>query len=128
MPTSTPSDRRYLATHEWHKVDGPLVAIGLTQFAVDELTDITYVALPRVGDAVTAGARFGDIESVKATSELYCGISGSVAEVNSELNANPGVVNTDPYGEGWLIKVKAANPADVNTLLTVEQYLEKTGH
>jgi len=126
MPT--PSDRRYLATHEWHKLDGAVVTIGLTQFAADELTDITFVSLPKVGTAVTAGGRFGEIESVKATSDLYSGIAGTVTEVNAELTASPGLVNSDPYNKGWLIRVKAANPADVNNLLPVDQYLQKTGH
>src|SRR5271170_5216933 len=105
---TTPSDRRYLATHEWHKLDGPTVTIGLTQFAADELTDITYVSLPKVGDAITAGGRFGEIESVKATSDLYSGVAGTVTAVNGELTANPGLVNSDPYAAGWMIRVKPA--------------------
>jgi glycine cleavage system H protein len=125
---STPSDRRYLATHEWHKLDGPTVIIGLTQFAADELTDVTFVSLPKVGDAVKAGSRFGEIESVKATSDLYSGIDGTVTEVNGELTASPGLVNTDPYEKGWMIRVKPASAADVNKLLPVDQYLAKTGH
>ena len=125
---TTPSDRRYLATHEWHKLDGSTVTIGLTQFAADELTDVTFVSLPKVGDAVKAGSRFGEIESVKATSDLYSGIDGTVTEINGELTASPGLVNTDPYDKGWMIRVKPANPADVNALLPVDQYLAKTGH
>lgn len=124
----TPSDRRYVATHEWHKLEAGIVTIGLTKFAVDELADITFVSLPKIGQAVTAGGRFGEIESVKATSDLYSGVAGSVTEINSDLNTNPGVVNTDPYEKGWLIRLKPANPADVEKLLTVEQYLKATGH
>ncbi|HEX8913941.1 MAG TPA: glycine cleavage system protein GcvH [Humisphaera sp.] len=128
MATTPPSDRRYLESHEWHKLDGDAVTIGITQVAADELTDITYVALPKVGTKVSAKGRFGEIESVKATSDLYSGVAGEVVAVNDALNANPGLVNTDPYNAGWMIKVKPANPADVNGLLAVEDYLKKTGH
>lgn len=125
---TTPSDRRYLATHEWHKLDGNLVTIGLSQFAADELTDVTFVSLPKVGDAVAAGQRFGEIESVKATSDLYSGIAGTVSAVNDDLTKNPGLVNTDPYDKAWMIRVKPANAADVDKLLPVDQYLKKIGH
>ena len=124
----TPSDRRYTSTHEWHKLEGGIVTIGLTKFAVDELADITFVSLPKVGQAVSAGGRFGEIESVKATSDLYSGVEGNVTETNSELNTNPAVVNSDPYGKGWLIRLKPNNPGDIDKLLTVEQYLKATGH
>jgi glycine cleavage system H protein len=125
---TTPSDRRYLATHEWHKLDGGIVTIGLTQFAVDELADITFVSLPKVGQAVTPGQRFGEIESVKATSDLFSGVSGAVTEVNAELSASPGIVNADPYAKGWLIKIKPSNPSEFDKLLSVEAYLKETGH
>lgn len=128
MPNPTPSDRRYLPTHEWHKLEGDLVTIGLTQFAVDELTDITYVSLPKIGANLAAGARFGEIESVKATSDLYCGIAGTVAQVNGELTANPGIVNADPYGKGWLIRVKPIDLGQIDQLLPVDEYLKQTGH
>jgi glycine cleavage system H protein len=123
-----PSDRRYLATHEWHKLDGELVVIGITQIAADELTDITFVSLPKVGEAIAAHGRFGEIESVKATNDLYSGVAGSVVEVNSELTANPGLVNSDPYGKGWMIKIKPASLAGLYELLPVEEYLKKVGH
>ena len=128
MPSTPPTDRAYLETHEWHKLDGDTVTIGITQIAADELTDITYVSLPAVGSAVTKGQRFGEIESVKATSDLYSGVSGTVTQINEQLASNPGLVNNDPYGMGWMIKVKADNPAEVNKLLSVEDYLKKTGH
>src|SRR3982751_4388287 len=124
----TPSDRRYLQTHEWHKPDGDVVTIGITQFAADELTDITYVSLPKPGTKVQANGRFGEIESVKATSDLYSGVSGTVTEVNEQLASNPGLVNNDPYGMGWMIKVRATNPADAKKLLPADEYLKKTGH
>ena len=124
---SAPNDRRYLATHEWHKLDGDTVTIGITQFAADELTDITFVQLPKVGDKVTANQRFGEIESVKATSDLYSGVSGTVSAVNDQLTSNPGLVNTDPHSGGWMIKVKASNPAEVEKLLSADDYAKKTG-
>ena len=125
---SVPTDRRYLQSHEWHKLDGDTVTIGITQFAADELTDITYVSLPRVGDKVSANQRFGEIESVKATSDLYSGVGGTVSAVNGELTSNPGLVNTDPFNGGWMIKVKASNPGEVNNLLSSDDYLTKAGH
>ena len=125
---SPPTDRTYLESHEWHKLDGDTVTIGITQIAADELTDITYVALPKVGEKFTVGARFGEVESVKATSDLYSGVTGTVAEVNNELTRNPALVNTDPYKAGWMIKVKLENPAEVQKLLSVDDYLKKTGH
>jgi len=125
---TVPTDRTYLQSHEWHKTDGDVVIIGITQIAADELTDITYVALPKVGDKVSAGARFGEIESVKATADLMCGVSGTVVEVNGELNANPALVNTDPHTAGWMIKVKADDASQVSKLLSASDYLAKTGH
>jgi glycine cleavage system H protein len=125
---SIPTDRTYLESHEWHKLDGDTVTIGITQIAADELTDITYVALPKVGDKFTADARFGEVESVKATSDLYIGINGTVTAINEKLNTEPGLINTDPYEGGWMIKVKAANPAEVKSLLSADDYLKKTGH
>jgi glycine cleavage system H protein len=125
---STPSDRRYLETHEWHKPDGDSVTVGITQFAADELTDITYVDLPKVGASLNANGRFGEVESVKATSDLYTGVGGTVTEVNTKLADNPGLINNDPYGDGWMIKIKPSNPADLQRLLSVEDYLKKTGH
>jgi glycine cleavage system H protein len=126
--STTPSDRKYLVTHEWHKLEGDTVTIGITQIAADELTDITYVALPKVGDALPANGRFGEIESVKATSDLYSGISGTVTAVNDALVKDPGLVNRDPFAGGWMIKVKAAKPSELDALLPVDEYLKKTGH
>jgi glycine cleavage system H protein len=125
---SAPDDRRYLQSHEWHKNDGDVVTIGITQIAADELTDITYVSLPKVGDKMTANERFGEIESVKATSDLYTGVSGTVTDVNSALASDPGLVNRDPHEGGWMIKIKPSNPGELNSLLSAEDYLAKTGH
>ena len=125
---SVPTDRTYLQTHEWHKLDGDTVTLGITQIAADELTDITYVSLPKVGDKIAANGRFGEIESVKATSDLYSGVGGTVTAVNTELNSNPGLVNTDPYEKGWMIKLNPDNAGDVQKLLNSADYLKKTGH
>jgi glycine cleavage system H protein len=125
---SVPNDRRYLQTHEWHKLDGDVVTIGITQIAADELTDVTYVSLPKVGDKVTTNQRFGEIESVKATSELYCGIDGAIVAVNDEINNDPSIVNKDPYGAGWLVKVKPSDAGQVGTLLSAEAYQKQAGH
>jgi glycine cleavage system H protein len=124
MPS--PTDRRYSATHEWHKQEGDIVTIGLTQFAVDELTDVTYVDLPNVGKQVAPGKSFGEIESVKATSEMYSAVAGEVIDTNKALKDNPALVNTDPYGQGWLIKVKAPG-ADLSALATGQDYDAKNG-
>jgi len=125
---SAPSDRRYLQTHEWHKLDGDTVTIGITQIAADELTDITYVGLPKVGAKIEANQRFGDIESVKATSDLYSGVIGTVTAVNDELTSNPGLVNSDPYNKGWMIRLKVTDPAQLDKLLSVDDYLKAVGH
>ena len=125
---SAPADRKYLPTHEWHRIDGDTVTIGITQFAADELTDVTFVSLPKAGTTLSANARFGEIESVKATSDLYTGVGGTVTEVNEALTGDPSLVNSDPYNRGWMIKLKLSNPADAEALLGVEDYLKKTGH
>src|SRR3712207_2489057 len=125
---SAPQDLRYLETHEWHRLEGDTVTIGITQFAADDLTDITFVALPKPGSSLKANSRFGEIESVKATSDLYSGVTGTVIEVNGNLVNNPALVNHDPYAGGWMIKVKVTDPSEVNKLLSPEDYLKKVGH
>ena len=126
MPS--PTDRRYLESHEWHKLDGNVVTIGVSQFAVDELTDITYVDFAKKSGAIKAGDSFGEIESVKATSDLYCGVTGEVTATNSKVADDPSLVNRDPYGEGWLIKVKVSDAAQLGKLLAADQYDAKAGH
>src|SRR3954453_4168006 len=106
---SAPTNLKYLATHEWHRIEGDTATIGITQFAADELTDVTFVSLPKVGTQLGANSRFGEVESVKATSDLYSGVGGTVAEVNEALANDPSLVNSDPYNRGWMIKVKLAN-------------------
>ncbi len=121
-----PTDRKYLESHEWFKLDGDAATVGITQTAADELTDVTYVSLPKVGDAVTAGERFGEIESVKATSDLYAGVTGTVTAVNDALGGDPGLVNREPFAGGWMMKVKVSAAGD--KLLSAEEYAAKTGH
>src|SRR6478735_3367788 len=121
---SAPTDRKYLQTHEWHKIAGDTATIGITQIAADELTDITYVSLPKVGAKLTAGKPFGEIESVKATSDLYSGVSGEVLAVNVGVNKDPGMVNRHPYEGGLMIRVKLPNPEEEEKLLGVEEYLQ----
>jgi glycine cleavage system H protein len=117
-----PTDRRYLESHEWHLLEGDVCTIGISQFAADELTDITYVDLPSPGDEVTAGEPFGEIESVKATSDLTCGVSGVVAEVNDRLGEAPELVNGDPFDAGWMIKVKVADASEFAALMDAASY------
>ena len=120
-----PQDRKYLESHEWHLVDGDLVTVGITQFAADQLSDITYVELPAVGTELVAGKIFGEVESVKATSELYCAVSGKVSAVNEALEDQPELVNTDPFNAGWMIKVQASDLAGIEKLLPAAEYDKK---
>jgi len=123
----SPADRKYLPSHEWAKKDNGRVTVGLSQFAVDELTDITYVELPAVGKQVTAGQSFGEIESVKATSELIAPVSGKVVAVNEELANNPGLVNNDPWEAGWLIAVQPTNLTELDKLMDGAAYDTQAG-
>ncbi len=125
---SVPTDRKYLPSHEWHKPDGDLVIMGITQQAADELTDVTYVSLPKVGDEISASSRFGEIESVKATSDLYSGISGKVVAVNDALAGDPGLVNREPFEGGWMIKVTPSNKSELDALLPADKYSAQSGH
>ena len=119
---SAPTDRRYLSSHEWHKLDGDVCTIGITDFAAKELTDITYVSLPSVGKELTAGKPFGEVESVKATSDMYTGVSGTVIEVNPKLADAPELVNNDAFGQGWMLKVRVKDRAAVDKLLSSADY------
>jgi glycine cleavage system H protein len=119
---SSPDDRRYTESHEWHKPEDGLITIGLTRFAVDELTDITFVDITHTDGPIKAGEVFGEIESVKATSEMYSGIDGTVVEVNQEVIDNPAVINQDPFEKGWLVKIKPDSPAQLDAMMTAAQY------
>jgi glycine cleavage system H protein len=117
-----PSDRRYTQTHEWFKVDGDVVTVGITQFAADELTDVTYVDLPPPGKPIDAGGRFGDIESVKASSELYSAVAGTVKESNAALTDQPGLVNSDPFGAGWMVRLTCRDLSPLEKLMDASAY------
>ena len=119
---SYPTDRKYTRTHEWFRPDNGTVTIGITQFAVDELTDITYVELPEVGATVAAGGTVGEVESVKATSELFSAISGTVTEVNTDLADNPGLLNEDPLEGGWIVKLKVDSLEPLEALMDAAAY------
>ena len=117
-----PTDRKYSKTHEWYKADGDIVILGITEFAATQLTDITYVQLPQVGSKVTAGGQVGEIESVKATSPVYSAFNGQVVEVNDHLNNAPEAVNDDPFGAGWMVKIRTTDLSPLNTLMDAKAY------
>ncbi|NLP52342.1 glycine cleavage system protein GcvH [Bacillus sp. RO1] len=123
---STPKDLRYSEEHEWVKVEGEKVRVGITHFAQSELGDIVFVELPEVGDEISADEPFGSVESVKTVSELYAPISGKVVEVNEDLNDSPEFVNESPYEKAWMIVVEPADAGEVEKLMTAEQYEEMT--
>ena len=120
-----PEDRKYLASHEWFCPSDQTVTVGITQLAAEQLSDITYVELPAVGTELSAGEPFGEIESVKATSELLTGVSGKVVEVNAKLADQPELVNSSPYDEGWMIRIEARDLADMKVLLPASEYGSK---
>jgi glycine cleavage system H protein len=122
-----PDDLRYAETHEWIRPEGGIAAIGITDHAQAELTDIVYVELPQVGTVLEAKQAAAVVESVKAASDIYSPVSGEVVEVNAELESNPALVNTDPYGSGWLFKVKLSDPEEVASLKTAAEYSIQTG-
>ena len=117
-----PADLKYTAEHEWLKVEGNRGRIGITSFAQDQLGDVVYVELPKVGSKVTQFAVFGVIDSVKASSDLYSPVTGTVVAANEQLTNSPELVNKDPYGEGWMIDVELANPGEVAGLMDSAAY------
>lgn len=119
---SIPTDRKYAETHEWFKVDGDVVTVGISQFAADELTDVTYVEVSDVGTQIEAGKEFGEIESVKATSELVSPVGGEIIEVNSALSDTPELVNEDAFGAAWMAKIKVGNLGPLDALLDAPAY------
>ena len=117
-----PTDRRYTAEHEWVKLEGDVAVVGITSFAQDQLGDVVYVELPKVGARVEAMKPFGVIESVKTASDLFAPVSGTVEEVNGQIESEPQLVNDAPYEGGWLIKVRPDDAAEIDNLMTAEQY------
>ena len=117
-----PDDLRYTREHEWIAVHGAVATVGITHYAQSELGDIVYVELPAAGSAVVAGEEFGTVESVKAVSEIYAPASGEVIEVNAALQSAPETINKDPYGDGWLIKIRLADAAEPGGLMSAAEY------
>jgi glycine cleavage system H protein len=122
MTTTYPDDLRYTTDHEWLRAQGTAWRVGITQFAVDQLGDITLVDLPKQGDTVTKGQRFGTVESVKSVSDLYAPVSGKVIAVNPKLKDAPELVNSEPYGNGWMIDIEPSDKAELGNLLDPAAY------
>jgi glycine cleavage system H protein len=119
---NTPEDLTYTKDHVWVRVKGEKATVGITDHAQQQLGDVVYVELPKVGDKFETSEPFGSVESVKAVSEIYMPLSGNVVEVNDALNDSPELVNEDPYGDGWMIRIKIENPSQVDALLTSIEY------
>ena len=123
-----PAELKYTKDHEWIRIEGDEAVIGITEFAQSELGDIVFVDINTVGQSVDKEAVFGTVEAAKTVSDLFMPVSGTVLAVNEGLADNPAAVNTDPYGAGWMVRIKLANPADAAELLTTEQYTALIGH
>lgn len=121
---TTPEDSRYAKSHEYVHVEGDVATIGITDYAQKELGDVVFVELPKTGTQLEAANELGSIESVKAVSELFAPVSGEVIEVNEALTDKPELVNTDPYGDGWMIRVRMSDATEVDELMTAEEYEE----
>ncbi|WP_459194743.1 glycine cleavage system protein GcvH [Halosimplex sp. J119] len=122
MSFDVPDDLRYLESHEWVRVDDDSARIGISEFAQDELGDVVFVDLPSDGEEVTADEDFGVVESIKAVSDIYAPVSGTVTAVNDDLVDAPELINEDPYGDGWLIEVELADDAELDDLLSADEY------
>ena len=119
---SYPDDVKYTAEHEWAKLADGVVTVGITGYATDQLGDVVFVELPAIGKKLESAKPFGVVEAVKTVSDLYAPVAGEVVEVNSTLADNPAAVNTEPYGAGWMIRIKPANPADLDALMDSAAY------
>jgi glycine cleavage system H protein len=123
-----PADLRYTKEHEWIKLEGDVATVGITDFAQSELGDIVYVEIETVGQTLAQDEIFGSVEAVKTVSDLFLPIAGEILEVNAALNNTPELVNTDPFGEGWMIKMKVSDVSEVEALMDVDTYKAHTGH
>ena len=121
-----PDDLHYSKDHEWVRVDGNVATVGITDYAQDSLGDVVYVELPKVGDDFAANESFGSVESVKAVSEVFSPVSGEIVGINEALADTPEKVNQDPYGDGWMIRVKMSNSGEVDSMLTAAEYEDFT--
>jgi len=117
-----PSDLRYHKEHEWVRLDGTRATVGISDFAQDALGDIVFLDLPKVGASVKVGQQIGEVESTKTTSTIYTPVSGTVSQINTDLKDHPEVVNSDPYGKGWIAVIELADPGEVDQLMTASQY------
>jgi glycine cleavage system H protein len=117
-----PAELKYTSDHEWIRVEGDEAYIGITEFAQGELGDIVYIDINTVGQDVTKESVFGTVEAVKTVSDLFMPVDGTILEVNKQLDSQPELVNSDPYGDGWMVKIKLSNPADAETLLDADAY------
>lgn len=117
-----PADLRYHQEHEWVRISGAQATLGISHFAQDALGDIVFIDLPKVGASVTAGQQIGEVESTKTTSTIYTPVSGTIAKVNTDLKDHPEVVNSDPYGKGWMAVIELSKPGEVEKLMTAAQY------
>ena len=124
---NVPANLKYSNDHEWCRVEGDTAYVGITDFAQSQLGDIVFVDVPTVGETLAAGDVFGSIEAVKTVSDAFIPVSGEILEFNPAVDADPAVVNKDAYGEGWLVKVRLSNPAEVDRLLSADQYKELIG-
>jgi glycine cleavage system H protein len=122
---SRPEDLKYTPTHEWIKVEGDVATVGITDFAVEQLSDLVFIDLPSVGDTVERGNRFGEVESTKTVSDLIAPVGGRIVEVNANLTDHPEVINQSPFEKGWMIKISMSNPEEVSRLLGSGDYQAK---
>lgn len=122
-----PSNVRYTKDHEWIRLDGDIATVGITDFAQGELGDIVFVDIPTEGETLAAEEVFGSVEAVKTVSDLYLPVAGEIIEVNADVDGQPDLVNTDPYGAGWMVRIKVASVADVEALLDVDAYRALVG-
>ena len=123
-----PENLKYTKDHEWIKTEGNIATVGITDFAQRELGDIVFVEIETVGETLNKEEIFGTVEAVKTVSDLFMPISGEITEFNSKLESNPDAVNKDPYGEGWMIKIKVGNASEVNEMLSAAEYKKLIGH
>jgi glycine cleavage system H protein len=122
-----PTDLKYTSDHEWVKLEGNIATIGITDFAQRELGDIVYVDINTLGKEVNQHGVFGTVEAVKTVSDLFMPVSGKIMEINKKLDTDPELVNTDPYGDGWMVKIEVASTADTETLLSADAYKAQVG-
>ena len=123
---NVPEDLHYSKDHEWVRVEGDTAVIGITDYAQDSLGDVVYVELPKPGDKFETSESFGSVESVKAVSEVFTPVAGVISQINESLADEPEKVNTDPYGDGWMVRVRMSNPGEVDSLLTAAEYEDFT--